>query len=65
MSKLRKGKVEFYKDRKGQHRWRLIASNGRVVADSAEGYVTKAACENGFVAVASLVETARWSNAAR
>lgn len=29
---------EVYKDAKGEHRWALVANNGRVIADSAEGY---------------------------
>jgi uncharacterized protein len=33
--------LEGYKDRKGEFRWRLLASNGKIVADSAESYKTK------------------------
>jgi uncharacterized protein len=32
---------EVYKDSKGEWRWRLIARNGRVLADSGEGYKSK------------------------
>ena len=32
---------KMYRDAKGEHRWRLVASNGRVVADSGEGYKTR------------------------
>ncbi len=28
----------LYQDLRGEFRWRLVARNGRVVADSAEGY---------------------------
>jgi len=28
----------YYQDNKGEWRWRLRASNGRIVADSGEGY---------------------------
>ncbi len=31
-------KFKVYKDRRGEFRWRLVASNGRTVADSGEGY---------------------------
>ena len=31
-------KFKIYRDRRGEYRWRLIAANGRTVADSAEGY---------------------------
>ena len=34
-------RFEVYEDSEGQWRWRLIAGNGRVVADSAEGYARK------------------------
>ena len=41
---------ELYEDRAGEYRWRMIASNGRIVADSGEGYSSKsgarAAIEN-------------------
>lgn len=32
-------KFHIYQDRKGEWRWRLKARNGRIVADSGEGYV--------------------------
>jgi len=35
---------EYYKDAKGEWRWRLKASNGRIIADSAEGYTTEREC---------------------
>lgn len=34
--------IETYRDRKGEHRWRLRHSNGRVVADGGEGYRRRA-----------------------
>ena len=37
-------KVEFYKDRKGEWRWRAKARNGKILADSAEGYKRRAMC---------------------
>ena len=36
-------KFQFYQDDKGEWRWRLVARNGKIIADSAEGYVNKAA----------------------
>lgn len=30
--------VEFYRDRDRQHRWRIKHRNGRIIADSGEGY---------------------------
>ncbi len=43
---------EIYKDAKGDWRWRLRARNGRIVADSAEGYASK---RNAKAAVATTV----------
>ncbi len=37
---------EYYKDNKGEWRWRLKAANGRIIADSAEGYVSETECKN-------------------
>ncbi len=31
-------RLDFYRDRKGQGRWRLKAGNGKVLADGVEGY---------------------------
>lgn len=33
---------DVYRDSTGQWRWRLWAKNGKIVADSAEGYANKA-----------------------
>ena len=43
-------KFEMYVDKAGQYRFRLKATNGKIIATS-EGYVTKAACENGIDSV--------------
>ncbi|HEV7474505.1 MAG TPA: DUF1508 domain-containing protein [Pyrinomonadaceae bacterium] len=34
----------YYKDAKGEWRWRLKSSNGRIIADSGEGYKTSHEC---------------------
>ena len=34
----------YYQDNKDEWRWRLKASNGRIIADSAEGYSTEREC---------------------
>jgi uncharacterized protein YegP (UPF0339 family) len=34
-------KFEIYADAARQFRWRLLAQNGRIVADSGEGYATR------------------------
>ena len=43
-------KFELYQDKAGQYRFRLKATNGKIIAAS-EGYVTKASCENGIDSV--------------
>jgi hypothetical protein len=44
-------KFEIYQDARGEFRWRLIAPNGRTIADSGEGYATRQACEDGIASV--------------
>jgi uncharacterized protein YegP (UPF0339 family) len=39
---------EVYQDRGGEWRWRLVAANGNIVADSAEGYVSKQGAKRGL-----------------
>ena len=50
---LGKAKFEIYKDKRGEWRWRLKAPNGRIMADSAEGYKTKDWCESATGKVAN------------
>ncbi len=42
---------ELYKDKAGEFRWRLIHENGNIIADSGEGYTTKANAINGMESV--------------
>lgn len=44
------GKYEVYTDAKGEHRFRLVASNGQNILAS-EGYSSKDACEAGIASV--------------
>ena len=44
-------KVEFYQDKAGKHRWRIKASNGRILADSGQGYRAFGHCQDGFYSV--------------
>ena len=45
-----KSKFEVYEDFAGEHRFRLLAGNGEIIAVS-EGYVSKAACTVGIDSV--------------
>lgn len=38
----------IYTDRAGEFRWQLLAANNQVIADSGEGYTTKASCQHGI-----------------
>ena len=51
-SALSNPKYELFRDKAGQYRFRLKATNGKIIAVS-EGYGTKAACENGIQSVQS------------
>jgi uncharacterized protein YegP (UPF0339 family) len=44
------GKFEIYKDKKGEFRFRLKASNGQNILGS-EGYAKKPSCTNGIESV--------------
>ena len=49
-------KFEIYKDNSWEFRWRIIHTNGQVIANSAEAYKTNA---KAMVSVNSVKETAR------
>ncbi len=44
------GKFEIFKDKKGEFRFRLKASNGQIILTS-EGYKAKTSCKNGIESV--------------
>jgi hypothetical protein len=44
-------KFEVYQDKAGQYRWRLVAPNGKSIADSGEGYSGTQACLDGIASV--------------
>ena len=48
-------KIEYYIDNKFENRWRAVADNGRIVAESGEGYVEKRDAEHGFDALREAV----------
>jgi uncharacterized protein YegP (UPF0339 family) len=47
----RKCRWRIYKDRRGFWRWRLIAPNGRNIANSGESYVSREGARKGIRAV--------------
>ena len=38
----------IFKDSRGEHRWTLVASNGKTIADSGEGYKNESDCLHGI-----------------
>ena len=50
-------KFVIYQDLRGEWRWRLVADNGRVVADSAEGYVDKFGVNRALRSVMDAVQS--------
>lgn len=50
---------EIYTDKAGDHRWRLRAANGRIVADSAEGYASKRNVKRAISTFCDAAESAR------
>jgi uncharacterized protein len=42
------GRYVIYRDTNGQYRWRYVASNGKTIADSGEGYYNKSDCVRGI-----------------
>ena len=45
---MRTAKLEIYRDARSEWRWRLRASNGRIVANSGEGYRRRASMLRGI-----------------
>jgi uncharacterized protein len=44
---------QLFKDKVGQWRWKLIADNNRIIADSAESYWNETDCMAGITLVKS------------
>ena len=42
---------EIFQDSAGEWRWRLVASNGHIIADSGEGYQSKQGVKRGIESV--------------
>lgn len=55
---MAKGKIEIYKDKKGEFRWKLFASNGQQIANGGEGYSSLAGCKNGIESVKKNIQSA-------
>lgn len=49
---------ELYRDSSGEWRWRLVVSNGNIIADSGEGYKSKQGAKRGIESVKKNAPTA-------
>lgn len=45
----RRGHFEVFRDQRGDWRWHLRAANGRIVADSGEGYASRRNAKRAIV----------------
>lgn len=52
---MRYAKRVIYKDRRGEYRWRLVAPNGALIAESGEGYSTRSNCVRAYDRVARYI----------
>ena len=55
-------KFEIYKDAQGDFRWRFQAHNGRMLAESGEGYNNQANCEHAILLIKQQVANAAISS---
>jgi len=53
-----KSDFQLYRDQAGQWRWRVVAKNGRILADCGEGYRSRADALNGARAARRALATA-------
>ncbi|WP_435185636.1 HVO_2922 family protein [Halobellus sp. EA9] len=49
---------EVYQDNADEWRWRLVVSNGNIIADSGEGYASKQGVKRGIESVRNAVPKA-------
>lgn len=52
-------KFEIYKDKSGEFRWRLVASNGQNIASGGEGFKTKESIKHSIESVKKNAPTAK------
>lgn len=58
----RKMKIEMYQDKRKEWRWRIIASNGKIVAVSGEGYKRKASMKKTLQRLLFAFTNGVWSS---
>ncbi len=55
-------KFKIYKDANSDLRWRFQANNGKILAESAEGYNNRANCEHAIILIKQQVANATISD---
>jgi hypothetical protein len=58
------GRFHVFTDAGGAFRWRLVAPNGKIIADSGEGNTSKQSCLEGIAAVKKFAAQAEIVSAA-
>lgn len=56
---MKQPRFDLYQDKAGEWRWRLVAKNGRTIADSGEGYATKGGAERAIDTVVATATLAK------
>lgn len=46
-------KLIYYRDTAGEHRWKLVARNGKIVGSSSEGFSTRKKAKDNYDKVRS------------
>lgn len=49
--------THFYQDAAGEWRWRLVANNGKIIADSAESYTSESNAQRAWRRVIKALRT--------
>ncbi len=55
-------KFKIYKDANGDLQWRFQANNGKILAESVEGYNNRANCEHAIILIKQQVANAMISD---
>ena len=56
---MKRTRIEFYQDAKGEHRWRIKAGNGRIIAAASEGFKRLAGAQRNLGKVGAAITRAR------
>lgn len=51
----------FYKDKKHEYRWKILHKNGKILADSGEGYKTKSGIKKSADNIIKRINTGNYN----